>query len=62
MNSKSYRDIVLTYVEKLEEIDKLENQLTKPQGETYELEEKVNKLKKEVEKLKKEINNCKRKK
>ena len=48
MNNKDYRDIVLAYVEKLGEIDKLEDELTEKKQEANE--------------LKKEIDNFKRKK
>jgi cell division protein FtsL len=47
-NSKDYRNTVLTYIEKLGEIDKLEDELRE--------------RKKEVSELKKEIDDCKRKK
>ena len=62
VNSKNYRDTVLTYVDKLGEIDKLEDELVKSEGETGELKEKINKCKKEVSELKKEIDSHKRKK
>jgi uncharacterized coiled-coil DUF342 family protein len=62
MNRKDYRDTVLTYVEKLGEIDKLENQLVKSGEETHELKQQINHLKQEVGKLKEEIDNHKRNK
>ena len=62
MNSKNYRDTVLTYIDKLGEIDKLEDELVNSEGETGELKEKINECKKEVSELKKEIDSHKRKK
>ena len=62
MNSKNYRDTVLSYVNKLGEIDRLEDELVNSEGETGGLKEKINECKKEVNKLKKEIDNHKRKK
>ncbi|WP_445244829.1 hypothetical protein [Microcoleus sp. OTE_8_concoct_300] len=62
VNRKNYRDMVLTYVDKLGEIDKLEDELVNSEGETGELKEKINEYKKEVSELKKEIDNHKRRK
>jgi hypothetical protein len=44
-NKKKYRDIVLPYIEKLGEIDKLEDELTKKK-------EEASKLKKEIDDFK----------
>jgi len=60
MNRKDYRDIVLTYVEKLGEIDILENQFFETEGNKDKLREKIDRLKKETNELKKEIDNHKR--
>ena len=62
MNIKDYRDTVLTYVNKLGEIDKLEDQLVKSGEETHGLKQQINHLKQEVGKLKEEIDNHKRSK
>ena len=62
MNNKNYRDTVLTYVDKLGEIDKLEDQLIKSGEETDGIKQELNELKKEASELKKEIDSHKRKK
>ena len=46
MNNKNYRDTVLTYVDKLGEIDKLEDQLIKSGEETDGIKQELNELKK----------------
>lgn len=40
-NSKDYRNTVLTYIEKLAEVDKLEDELVKRKKEVSELKEKI---------------------
>jgi len=55
MNSKNYRDLVLEYVEKLGEIDKIENQLIKSKNQPTELTNNLTKLKTEVSNLKQQI-------
>lgn len=60
MNNKDYRDTVLSYVDKLGEIDKLEDQIINSKGEISELKKKVKELKIEVNELKREIDNHKR--
>ncbi len=41
MNSKNYRDTVLAYVQKLEEIDKLEDELVRLKKEAGNLKEQI---------------------
>lgn len=62
MNSKEYRDTVLTYVNKLGQIDNLEDELIKSKGEPDKLKQEIAELKKEVTKLKEKIDNHKIKK
>ena len=45
MNSKNYRDIVLEYIEKLGEIDKGEDQLSKLKKEASDLKQQIDDLK-----------------
>jgi hypothetical protein len=45
MNSKNYRDIVLAYVDKLGEVDKAEDQLTKLKKEASDLKEQIDNAK-----------------
>jgi phage shock protein A len=59
MNSKNYRDMVLTYVDKLGEIDKLEDQLIGSENQPIELKNQLAELKKEVSNLKQQIDNFK---
>jgi peptidoglycan hydrolase CwlO-like protein len=60
MNSKDYRDTVLTYIEKLGEIDKLKDEFFTTEGNKDELRQKIDRLTKETNELKKEIDNHKR--
>jgi len=62
MNSKNYRDTVLTYVDKLGEIDKLEDQLIESGEGTDKIKQELNELKKEASELKEQIDSHKRKK
>jgi hypothetical protein len=41
MNNKIYRDIVLAYVEKLGEIDKLEDELRRRKQEASDLKQQI---------------------
>jgi phage shock protein A len=61
MNSKNYRDTVLTYIEKLGEIDKLEDQLIEQKNQPDEVKNQLTNLKKEASDLKQQIDNFKRK-
>ena len=62
MNNKNYRDIVLTYIDKLGEIDKLEDKLIESEEGKEQLKEQINALKTETNNLKKQIDSHKRKK
>jgi phage shock protein A len=62
MNSKNYRDIVLEYVEKLGEINSIEDQLAKPENQSTMLKSQLATLKQEVSDLKQQMDNAKRKK
>jgi Mg2+ and Co2+ transporter CorA len=62
MNSKNYRDIALEYVEKLGEIDKIEDQLLRPENQSTELRNQLAQLKKETSNLKKQMDSSKRRK
>jgi molecular chaperone GrpE (heat shock protein) len=44
-NKKKYRDIVLPYIEKLGEIDKLENELFEKKREASELKKEIDNFK-----------------
>ena len=59
MNSKNYRDLVLEYVEKLGEIDKIEDQLATSKNQPTQLKDALTKLKKEANNLKEQIDNSK---
>lgn len=61
MNSKNYRDTVLTYLDKLGKIDKLEDQLAKPGEEQDKVKQEIQQLKEEAGRLKQEIDSHKRK-
>lgn len=62
MNSKNYRDIVLEYVDKLGEIDRIEDELTKSNNQSTEIKDQLRELKKKVSYLRQQIDDCKRKK
>jgi len=61
VNSKDYRATVLTYIEILGEIDKLEDQLTKSGENKDKFRKEIEQLKKEVNELKQKIDSHKRK-
>jgi hypothetical protein len=58
MNSKNYRDIVLKYVEKLGEIDKVEDEFINSGG-AENFKTQLIELRKEVSNLKQQIDNFK---
>ena len=62
MNSKSYRDIALEYLEKLAEINTIEDQLLRPENQSTDLRNQLAFLKREADNLKQQMNNAKRRK
>jgi hypothetical protein len=58
MNSKNYRDIVLEYVQKLGEIDKIEDEFVNSGG-AENFKSQLTELKKEASNLKQQIDNFK---